>query len=113
MLSRFQSAVVGFLAIGLSPTLALSAVPTTAPPRPPPTAPPAPAIEAGSVVYDRSGLDAGVVQSLVETPAGPMIVARIDGKLISLPQKTLTLRDGRLVSDQTKDQMMDAAGAPR
>lgn len=80
---------------------------------PPPTASPALAVEAGDAVFDRTGQPVGQVQSLVETPAGPMVVARIDGKMISLPQSTLKKEDGRLISSQSKTQMIDAAGAPR
>ena len=42
-----------------------------------------------------------------------MVVAQIDGKLISLPQSTLKMDGNRVVSSQTLAQMLDAAGAPR
>lgn len=79
-------------------------------PRP---AAPAPAIQAGETVFDRTGQAVGAVQGLVETPAGAMVVAQVDGKLISLPQSTLRVEGRRVVSAQTKAQMLAAAGAPR
>lgn len=77
------------------------------------TTPPAPAIQAGAPVLDRDGVRVGAVQTLVESPAGPMVVARIDGKLITLPQAGLKLDGANVVSTQTKAQMLGAAGAPQ
>jgi hypothetical protein len=74
--------------------------------------PPAPAFKAGDPVADRTGAVVGDIQALVESPAGPMVVVRIDGKMVSLTQSTLKMDGERIVSSQTKDQMLAAAGAP-
>ena len=73
--------------------------------------PPAPAFHAGDTVSDRNGAVVGEVQTLTETPAGPMVVVRIDGKLVTLPQATLRMEGERIVSAQTKAQILAAAGA--
>jgi hypothetical protein len=73
--------------------------------------PPAPAFKAGDAVTDRDGTAVGAVQTLVESPAGPMVVVRIDGKLVSLPQATLNMQGTAIVSTQTKAQILAAAGA--
>ena len=41
-----------------------------------------------------------------------MVVIKIDGKLISVPQSTLTLNGENVVSSQTKAEIMSAARAP-
>jgi hypothetical protein len=105
--------LAGLALPALMVAFAFPAPPSAAPPAPPPTVPPAPAIQAGEGVFDRSGREVGKVQGLVETPEGAMVVAVIDGKLISLPQRTLKVDGGRVVSTQSKEQMMAAAGAPR
>jgi hypothetical protein len=74
--------------------------------------PAAPAFKAGDGVTDRDGNAVGAVQTLTETPAGPMVVVRIDGKMVSLPQATLKIEGNTIVSSQTKAQMLAAAGAP-
>jgi len=74
--------------------------------------PPAPAFTAGDTVVDRAGQRVGAVQTLVETPAGPMVVVQIDGKLVSLLQTTLRMDGSTIVSSQTKAEMLAAAGAP-
>jgi hypothetical protein len=93
---------------------------------PPPTAPPvgpmsppaaiapaAPAFKVGAVVTDRTGARVGTIQSLGDAPRGPMVVIAIDGKLVSVPQSTLTLKDDGVVSLQTKAEILAATGAPR
>ena len=40
-----------------------------------------------------------------------MVVVRIDGKLVTLPQATLRMEGERIVSAQTKAQILAAAGA--
>ena len=75
--------------------------------------PPAPAIRAGEAVIDRSGAEVGRIQTLIESPAGPMVVVQIDGKMVSLPQRTLRLQGETVVSSQSKAEMLAAAGAPR
>lgn len=74
--------------------------------------PPAPAFKSGDAVADRDGVALGSVQTLVESPAGPMLVVNIDGKLVSLPQTTLKMQGAAIVSSQTKAQILAAAGAP-
>jgi hypothetical protein len=111
-----MSRITNLAGLALSTLMVAFALPapsSAAPPPPPPTAAPAPAIQAGESVFDRSGREVGKVQGLVETPAGAMIVASIDGKLISLPQRTLKVDGDRVVSSQSKEQMLAAAGAPR
>ena len=73
--------------------------------------PPAPAFRAGDTVADSEGVAIGQVQTLTETPAGPMVVVRIDGKMVTLPQATLRMEGQRIVSGQTKAQILAAAGA--
>jgi hypothetical protein len=73
---------------------------------------PAPAFKAGASVTDRGGTVVGAIESVIDTPAGLMVVVKIDGKLVSVPQSSLTLRDGAAVSRQSKAEMLAAAGAP-
>lgn len=73
--------------------------------------PPAPAFKSGDAVADSAGAALGAVQALVESPAGPMVVVNIDGKLVSLPQATLKMQGNAIVSTQTKAQILAAAGA--
>lgn len=73
--------------------------------------PPAPAFNAGDAVTDRDGAALGAVQTLVESPAGPMVVVNIEGKMVSLPQATLKMQGKAIVSTQTKAQILAAAGA--
>lgn len=76
-------------------------------------APPAPAIKAGDRVVDASGAAIGTVSTLTESSTGPIVVVAIDGKQVGLPQSTLR-RDGqRVISSQTKTQILAQAGAPR
>ena len=75
--------------------------------------PPAPAFKANMSVLDRTGADVGRIETLAESAARAMVVINIDGKLVSVPQDTLTL-DGQVVrSRQSKAEMLAAAGAPR
>ncbi len=55
----------------------------------------------------------GPIQTVVDSNRGPMVVIEIDGKLISTPQSSLTLKGEGAVSSQTKAQIIAAAGAPR
>ncbi|MBA3812451.1 MAG: hypothetical protein H0X27_12560, partial [Caulobacteraceae bacterium] len=65
------------------------------------------------VVTDRAGAPLGPIESLGEAAAGAMVVIRIDGKLVGVPQGTLALRPGGgAVSAQTKAQILAAAQAP-
>jgi len=74
--------------------------------------PPAPAFNAGDRVADSQGTALGAIQTLIESPAGPMVVVNIEGKLVSLPQGTLRMQGTTIVSSQTKAQILAAAGAP-
>lgn len=82
---------------------------------PPPAtiAPPAPAFKAGGIVTDRTGARLGPIQSTAEAERGLMIVIKIDGKLVSVPQSTLKLKGENAVSSQTKAEIMAAAHALR
>jgi lipoprotein-anchoring transpeptidase ErfK/SrfK len=95
---------------------AACAQPAAAPsaPTPPPAviAPPAPAFKVGALVTDRTGARLGPIKSLAEGTRGPMVVIEIDGKLISVPQATLTLRGEGAASAQTKAEIIAAAAAP-
>jgi hypothetical protein len=75
-------------------------------------APPAPALKEGGMVSDRTGAPLGPIQSLVDAPRGPMVVIKIDGKLVSVPQSTLTLKGANAISSQTKAEILAAAQAP-
>jgi hypothetical protein len=76
-------------------------------------APPAPAFKAGEEVTDSTGAVVGKVATLTESDTGPVVVISIDSKLVGVPQSTLKLDGARVVSSQTKAQMLAAAGAPR
>ncbi len=75
--------------------------------------PPLPPVKPGMAVFDRTGARIGAVQTLAETDAGPNVVIAIDGKLVGAPVSTLTFREDRVVSSQTKAQLLASAGAPR
>jgi hypothetical protein len=94
----------------LPPSAPTQAAPANAAPSA--VTPPAPAFAAGDPVVDRTGDQVGAVQTLVETPEGPMVVVQIDGKLVSLLQTTLKMDGSTIVSSQTKAEMLAAAGAP-
>ncbi|MEP6967798.1 MAG: hypothetical protein ABI906_06935 [Pseudomonadota bacterium] len=88
--------------------------PRAATPPPAVVAPPVPAFKIGGVVADRTGARLGPIESLGEADRGAMVVIRIDGKLVSVPQGTLALKPGGgAVSAQTKAQILAAAKAPR
>lgn len=71
----------------------------------------APAVKAGMAVVDRTGVQVGAVESVAESPQGPIVVAKIDGKLVGLRPSTLRLDGARAVSSQSKAEMVAAAGA--
>jgi hypothetical protein len=73
----------------------------------------APAVKAGMAVVDRTGVQVGAIESVAESPQGPIVVAKIDGKLVGLRPATLRLDGERAVSSQSKAEMVAAAGAPR
>jgi hypothetical protein len=101
-----------------APPPATAQLPPAAPTAPPSAGaapssvtPPAPAFRAGDAVFDRDGAAVGQVLTLTESPAGPMVVVRIDGKMVTVPQSTLRMEGQRIVSAQTKAQILAAAGA--
>ncbi|HTI67957.1 MAG TPA: hypothetical protein VL460_10485 [Caulobacteraceae bacterium] len=77
-------------------------------------APPAPAFSAGSTVVDSQGVVLGSIEGLAQGQGDEMVVVvKIDGKLVSIPESTLRLAGGGAVSSQTKAQILAAAGAQR
>jgi hypothetical protein len=76
-------------------------------------APAAPAFKFGAMVTDRTGRPLGAIESLAESERGAMIVIKIDDKLVSVPQSTLKLNGERVVSSQSKAEIMAAANVPR
>ena len=105
-------------AVGLAgPVCAQPPAPSAPPagPTSPPAAiaPAAPAFKVGAIVTDRTGARLGRIQSLSEAERGPMVVISLDGKLVSVPQSTLTRKGEGAVSSQTKAEITAAAGVPR
>jgi len=96
---------------GLPPVAA--AIPAPGAAAPSAVTPPAPGFQAGDRVFDSNGEDLGPIQTLAETPVGPMVVVQIDGKLVSLPQTSLRMDGSTISSDQTKAQILAAADAPQ
>jgi hypothetical protein len=98
-------------------TPAAPATPKVIPPAPtaePPTGSkePAPAFRAGAKVSDSTGADIGVIQSIAEASTGAMIVLQVDGKLVSVPQGTLSPFGENVKSSQTKAQILAATPKP-
>jgi hypothetical protein len=63
-------------------------------------------------VFDRLGVAVGVITAVADSERGPMVVVKVDGTLVSVPQGTLTL-DGAIVrSNQTKAQILAATASP-
>lgn len=88
-------------------TKAIPPAPTDSPPVA--SAEPAPAFRAGAKVSDSSGADIGVIQSIAESSTGAMIVLKVDGKLVSVPQGTLAPFGENVKSSQTKAEILAAA----
>lgn len=84
--------------------------PTAAPPAT--TGEPAPAFRAGAKVTDATGADIGVIQSIAEASTGAMVVLQVDGKLVSVPQGTLSPFGENVKSSQTKAQILAATPKP-
>lgn len=106
--------------LGLGCAVLVTAMPTfvaaqtTAPALPPVVSvAPAPAFKAGDPVTDAVGAVVGPIATLTESDRGAIVVISIDSKLIGVPQSTLKLQGEKVVSSQTKAQMLAAAGAPR
>lgn len=49
-----------------------------------------PRLQVGEIVKDRTGAQLGSIESVADAERGPMVVIKIDGKLSSVPQSTLT-----------------------
>jgi hypothetical protein len=65
----------------------------------------------GMPVVDQAGVSVGVITAVADSEQGPMVVVKVDGKLVSIPQSTLTL-DGAVVrSSQTRAQILATAMA--
>lgn len=86
---------------------AVPPAPTAEPPASP--AKPAPAFRAGAKVSDATGADIGVIQSIAEASTGAMVVLKVDDKLVSVPQGTLSPFGENVKSSQTKAQILAAA----
>jgi hypothetical protein len=76
-----------------------------------PAAPP-PAFEPGTVVVDANGARIGTVASLAEGASGPIVVLKIDDKLVGAPQSSLSLVGKTAVSARSKAQILRAADVP-
>ena len=76
-------------------------------PRPPP-----PAFNAGELIVDRLGVQVGPIETLTEAEAGLVVVIKIDGKLVGVPASTLKRDGDKIVSLQSRAEMLAAAGAP-
>jgi hypothetical protein len=102
------------LATAMSTSVAAQTA-TPATPAPPPVVnvAPAPAFKAGDPVTDAAGSVVGPIATLTESDRGAIVVISIDSKLVGVPQSTLKLVGDKVVSSQTKAQMLAAAGAPR
>jgi hypothetical protein len=112
-MSRFPLVLLLAVVWGASPSAVHAQPPASAigPPGAEP-APPVPAVKAGMPVSDSSGARVGVVETVAETSSGGLdVVAKIDGKLVGLSSSTLQLRSGRVISSQTKHEMLASAGA--
>lgn len=88
--------------------------PKSAPPAPTDSPPsssgmPAPVFRAGAKVSDSTGAQIGVIQSIAQASTGSMVVLNVDGKLISVPQGTLSPFGENVKSSQTKEQILSAA----
>lgn len=90
-----------------------TATPPVAGPESPPAviAPAAPAFKVGDVVTDRAGVPLGPVKSLTDAPRGTVVIVQIDGKLVAIPQSTLTQTRAGITSRQTKAEILAAAAA--
>jgi hypothetical protein len=56
----------------------------------------------------------GTIQGVAEDARDEMVVVvKVDGKLVSVPESTLRLAGGNAVSSQTKAQILAAAGGGR
>lgn len=104
---------VHLLALFAGAVFATSAFAQTSPgtPRSPAVAPPA--FQPGMAVIDRAGAVIGTFEAFATGPAGPLAVLQVDGKPVAVPQATLTLVDRRILSIQTKAEILAAADVPR
>lgn len=100
-----------------APAMPAAPAAKTAPPAPtddPPasSSAPAPAFRAGAKVSDSSGAQIGVIQSIAEASTGAMVVLNVDGKLVSVPQGTLSPFGDNVKSSQTKAEILAAVPKP-
>ena len=112
-------ALIGISATACAPETQVRAQPSAVPPAnaaapsvPPAVTRPAPALKSGAIVSDRTGAAVGPIQTLAESDRGSMVIIKIDGKLVGVPESSLRLEGERVVSAQTKAEMTAAAGAP-
>ncbi len=62
-------------------------------------------------MVDRSGAVVGMITPVADREGGSMVVAKIDGKLVSIPQASLII-DGKIaLNSQTKARILAAAAA--
>jgi hypothetical protein len=83
------------------PTPAIAVAPQAAP-RP---------LTQGMPVFDKSGVRVGAIAAVADSASGAMVVLKVDGKLVSIPQASLTLDGNVARSAQTKAQIISAASA--
>ncbi len=84
-----------------APTPAIAVAPQSAP-RP---------LTQGMPVFDKAGERVGEIAAVADSARGAMVVVKIDGKLVTVPQASLVL-DGNVVrSAQAKAQIISAAAA--
>lgn len=67
----------------------------------------------GMAVFDRLGQRVGYFQTLARSALGSMAVLQIDGKAVSVPRHTLRVSRDRVLSDQSKSEILAAADVPR
>lgn len=112
MRQTFSFGCVALAAVMPAYVAAQAAAPASPTPPPAISVAPAPAFKAGDPVTDASGAVVGPIATLTESPRGAIVVISIDSKLVGVPQATLKLRGDKVVSSQTKAQMLAAAAAP-
>jgi hypothetical protein len=117
MKSRVAGSVFGdFRRLGVALAAVVTAAAVHAAAQPSPAIPVTPGTPAhpptqGMPVVDNAGVVVGVIAAVADSERGAMVVVRVDGKLVSLPQASLVL-DGKVArSSRTKAQILAAAAA--
>jgi hypothetical protein len=64
-------------------------------------------------VFDQNGAKVGVVEAMAPSPSGLSVVLLIDGKLVSVAASKLHRVGPRIISTETKTEILSRAGAPR